>query len=160
MWGGPIRPAPFFFREISMSNPVFRFLLLFLGILSLSVAAQNPPSAPQSGDAVIRTTTHLVQVGVIVKDKNGKPVTGLTRKDFTIIDGGQEQKIQLFSVETNTPPAGKDAPKLPPGTLTNRPSGFPGVPRNLTVVLIDSYNTMPSDHVKAREAILTFLEQI
>jgi VWFA-related protein len=141
-----------------MCNPLSCFFFLLLGIPHFPATAQNPQTP--SGDAVIRTTTHLVQVGVIVKDKNGQPVTGLTRNDFTILDGGQEQKIQLFSIETNKAPAVKDAEKLPPGTLTNRPSGFSGVPRNVTVVLIDAYNTMPSDHAKAREAILAFLEQI
>jgi VWFA-related protein len=131
-------------------------LLLLLSILCLPLAGQNP----QGGDAVIRTTTRLVQVGVVVKDKSGQPVTGLKREDFAIFDGGQQQKIQLFSVETNAAPTGKSAPNLAPGTLTNRPTGFSGVPHNLTVVLIDSFNTTPTDHVKAREAIIRFLEQI
>jgi len=109
---------------------------------------------------VIRSTTRLVQVSVIAKDKNGLNVMGLTRNDFTVLDGGKEQKIQLFAVETNTPPSEKNAAKLPPGTLSNRPAGTSGVPRNLTVVLLDSYNTAVTDSVQARKAILRFLEQI
>jgi len=126
-------------------------LIVLLSILCLPLFGQ---------DEVIRSTTRLVQVGVVVKDKNGQPVTGLKRENFTIFDAGQEQKIQLFSIETNTAPSGKDASTLPAGTLTNRSSGFSGVPHNLTVVLIDTFNTLPTDHVKAREAIIRFLEQI
>src|SRR5947207_2361071 len=107
----------------------------------LLVAALSLPSLGQTtqGDAVIRVTTRLVQIGVVVKDKNG-PVAGLKREDFTITDGGKDQKIQMFSVETNQPPADKKAEKLPAGMLTNRPSGYAGVPRNLTAILIDAYN--------------------
>lgn len=48
------------------------------------MSGQNPQAQnPQGGDLVLRATTRLVQVSVIVKDKNG-PVTGLSRNDFTV----------------------------------------------------------------------------
>jgi VWFA-related protein len=146
-----------------MQNVFFRpgrwaGLLSLAATLVLPTFAQTPPS--QGGETIIRTTTRIVQVGVVVKDKDGRPVSGLSRKDFTITDGGKEQAIQLFSVETNQPPDLKKAVKLAPGTLSNRAAGFSGVPRNLTAILIDALNTKPSDWQYAFGNIVKFLSQM
>ncbi|MGA2982188.1 MAG: hypothetical protein ABSG32_00140 [Terriglobia bacterium] len=51
--------------------------------------AQNP--------AIRRATTRLVVVNVLVHDKNGEPVRGLARDDFTLLDGGKQEKIAARS---------------------------------------------------------------
>src|SRR6266849_1147893 len=75
----------------------------------LTAAAQGapatPPPAKQSTPSkqeqpALRVSTHLVQVNVIVEDKKGELVTGLTKNDFTVFDDGQQQTIGLFSVES------------------------------------------------------------
>ena len=67
--------------------------LLFL-TLSLLVA----PSAAtaQEVDDVVRTETSLVQLNVGVVDKQGRPITSLTRNDFVIYEDGVKQSIQHF----------------------------------------------------------------
>jgi hypothetical protein len=64
-------------------------------LVPTALASQNPPQAPQ-----IRVSTHLVQIGVIVRDNNG-PVANLTKDDFAVLDGGKPQKISVFSVESS-----------------------------------------------------------
>jgi hypothetical protein len=44
------------------------------------LASQNLPQAPP-----IRVSTHLVQIGIIVRDRAG-PVANLTKDDFTVFD--------------------------------------------------------------------------
>lgn len=39
---------------------------------------------------------HAVGLAPIVTDKNGRYVSGLTRKDFSVVDEGQEQRIDTF----------------------------------------------------------------
>ena len=46
-------------------------------------AVQTPQTAP-NGVVKFQANTQLVIETVTVKDKNGKPVEGLTAKDFTI----------------------------------------------------------------------------
>jgi len=41
----------------------------------------------------------LVVFNVSVLDKNGRPVTGLTEKDFRIYEDGREEKIKIFQPE-------------------------------------------------------------
>jgi Ca-activated chloride channel family protein len=50
----------------------------------------------QEVDDVIRTDTSLVQLNVGVVDKQGRPITSLTRNDFTIYEDGVKQAIQRF----------------------------------------------------------------
>ncbi|MGH9726959.1 MAG: hypothetical protein ACRD4V_00005, partial [Candidatus Acidiferrales bacterium] len=51
------------------------------------VSAQTVSNVPK-----IRVETHLVEVGVIVRDKNG-PVENLTKDGFVVRDQGKPQKI-------------------------------------------------------------------
>jgi len=46
--------------------------------------------------ATFRTTTQLVVETVAVKDKTGRPVTGLTAKDFVLTEDGVAQEIKFF----------------------------------------------------------------
>ena len=64
------------------------FLLLTIAITAAGAAAQND---------TIRVSTQLVQVNVVVRDKNG-PVQGLKASDFTVLDNKKTQKIELFSM--------------------------------------------------------------
>ena len=62
-------------------------------ILSLAVVAVAAAAAPQ----VFHTSTEHVSVDVIVTDKDGKPVTDLTKDDFVIATNGLTQKIADFT---------------------------------------------------------------
>jgi VWFA-related protein len=69
---------------------------LFVGPLVLlmvhgSVQAQAPSPAP-----VFETQLGVVSVDVVVLDKNGLPVPGLTEADFTINEDGARQQITSF----------------------------------------------------------------
>ncbi|MBI2086944.1 MAG: VWA domain-containing protein [Candidatus Zambryskibacteria bacterium] len=44
-----------------------------------------------------RAETELVEVNVLVTDKNGEVVRGLTKDDFTVLDEGKPQQISNFS---------------------------------------------------------------
>lgn len=44
-----------------------------------------------------RAGVDLVHFGVSVVDKQGKPVAGLTRDDFAVVEAGKKQSLQFFS---------------------------------------------------------------
>ena len=104
-------------------------------------------------------TTRLVQINVIVKDKHGNPITGLTKEDFVLLDNKHPQEIQLLSAETNLPGDQPSAP-LPPDTFTNRLSEHAGVPASVTVILLDALNTEFADQALTRKHVLKFLGQL
>src|SRR5215813_665595 len=69
------------------------YQILFFAVLA---AVTVLPVHAQETDDVIRTETSLVQLNVGVVDKQGRPITSLTRNDFAIYEDGVKQSIQLF----------------------------------------------------------------
>jgi hypothetical protein len=129
----------------------------------ISAQPQQPPAPPSaetsSNVSSIRVTTHLVEVNVIVNDKHGNPITGLTKDDFVLLDNKRPQEIQLLSAETNLR---RDQPQTPllPDTCTNRLSEHASVPTGVTVILLDAPNTEFADQALTRKQVLQFLEHL
>ena len=74
-----------------------RLMSAFL-LCSLATAPQQVGQNAQmtaTGQTTFRTTSQLVVETVVVKDKNGNPVEGLTEKDFLITEDGVPQSIQF-----------------------------------------------------------------
>src|SRR5688500_9921929 len=69
------------------------YQVLFVAVLS--VFAVDPIRAQQVDD-VIRTESSLVQLNIGVVDKQGRPITSLTQKDFVVYEDGVKQSIQHF----------------------------------------------------------------
>jgi len=75
-----------------------RAVLIFgLAITTASVAAAQQ---------TFRTAIDLVHFGVVVTDKQGSPITGLTADDFEIKEAGKPQTIKFFNAgdPENAPP--------------------------------------------------------
>jgi VWFA-related protein len=124
---------------------MWRHLLAFT---ALSGGWQSP--------TVIHSSVRLVQVNVVVHDKNG-PVANLTKDDFVLTERGKRLPISVFSVDSAG--AGtRGAEALPQNTFSNRPSGA-GTP-NITIVLFDGLNTKFEDQAFAKQEILKFLKTV
>ena len=67
----------------------FSILLLFL---LLSCAA----NFAQSGDDVIKIDSSIVRLNVGVADRQGRPITNLSRENFTLYEDGVKQDISRF----------------------------------------------------------------
>jgi VWFA-related protein len=132
-------------------------LLMAAGCLAL-LAQQAPPKPAPAG--VLRVETRLVLVDVVVTDKSGQPVRGLTKDDFTLLENGKSQRITAFSFEdaverTAARPA---IPPLPANLYTNRPEYR--LPRGpLTLLLLDALNTPVLDQEYARQQMLLYLKK-
>ncbi len=74
----------------------FLIILLFIGFNLPSVIAQgkNPPK--KDDDEVIKVDTELVDVPIVVTDKNGKPVLDLKQNNFTVYEDGKQQEVSDF----------------------------------------------------------------
>src|SRR5260370_30552741 len=76
-------------------------LLLWIAALPAvaQVIGQNVQATP-NGTYTLTAGTQLVIETVVVKDKKGNPIDGLTAKDFTITEDGATQSIQIFEHQT------------------------------------------------------------
>ena len=123
---------------------------------ALSVVAVAALAVAQSRDP-IRVATRLVQVHVIVQDKDRNPVRDLTRADFRLTEDGREQAIDFFDVESEAAIPASPTDPAQPNTFTNELAATSG---GVTVILIDRLNTSMVDQLAVRNQALTFLEQI
>lgn len=117
-----------------MSRLAFALALLLL--IPGAAAPENSPQTPQ-----IRVSTRLVEVGVIVRDKNG-PVESLTKNDFTVLDRGKPQQISIFSIDSASTTAQPQQQSLPQNTFSDLPQYGATAPRSVTVVLLDNLNSL------------------
>jgi hypothetical protein len=58
-------------------------------------ARPQPPPAPQTGTA-FPSSVDVVNVDVVVLDRQGNPIEGLTQADFTVQEDGRPQAISAF----------------------------------------------------------------
>ena len=69
---------------------------LFFGAFPGGVAPAQEPQPP-----TFKAGVDLVSVSVIVKNQKGRPVTGLSRKDFELFDAGRMRDIADFRAEAS-----------------------------------------------------------
>src|ERR1700689_1354852 len=94
----------------------FEILLLFCaGPFCPSQAVQAPPAgATASAIPTIRQTVNSVVVDVVVTNKDGQPIRGLSKEQFQILENGVAQQIDFFEEHQFDP---KPAPIVPPAPL-------------------------------------------
>ena len=116
---------------------VFRFALLAFVVL-LTVAVQAQPPAKPANQPVFRSGVELVQVEVVVTDRENRPVRGLTQSDFVVLDRKKPQQIAAFEEVHHDPP---DAPlPFPPDVKMDVSDNQFGPSERLIVMVIDDYN--------------------
>jgi VWFA-related protein len=159
-----------------MTQPQRRMVLAISGALVLSLFAvphsalaqasvQNPKgqnSSNQTG-AVIRSTSRLVLLDVVVTDKSGKPVPGLNKEDFTVFEDGQPQRISNFEtpemhLSENPPPDTSAANRNVPGQhLSAQQRADAALPES--IIVLDDRNTSSEDASFAWQELLKYLRK-
>jgi VWFA-related protein len=116
---------------------------------------------PRTGGdvTVIRTNVRRVVLDVVVTGKDGAPVRGLTKDDFTVIEDGRPQTLMSFDVHDFDATAGFVPPKVPPlgpNAYLDLPKGPEKGP--LYLILYDLVNIDPVDQTYARSQLRKFIE--
>jgi VWFA-related protein len=144
------------FRRIRYYWDVIRQSLGLLLIATLAIYGQAPDRP------VLRSTTRLVQIGVVVHKGDG-PATGLTKDDFQIFDNGKEQRVATFSGgEPSVISNGSTGSNGPTGAATPRvfSNRAERGAKGLTVVLLDALNTVPGEQQNAKTQVVRCLSQL
>src|SRR5687767_5667092 len=126
--GGRDRPAPDPEEAVVKRAARIRPVLVVVGLAAAAALA--------SAQQPIRVGVDLVNFSVIVTDRQGAPITGLTADDFEVLERGRPQRIKFF--------ASTDAAIAPPLHL-----GF----------LLDASGSMEKDIRDVRSAAIKFLNQ-
>lgn len=88
-------------------------------LLALLLAAEvaAPPAPPRVRVPRFQSDVAIVYVNVVVRDKNGAPVRGLTAADFTVLEDGTAQTVETFDLEEVPVEAAPAATDVAPSTL-------------------------------------------
>ena len=137
-----------------------------LSMVSWPLAGQPPavPTAPQSQPeitireekATFTSHVNLVMVPVVVRDKQGRAVEGLTKESFRLFDKGKLQEIDRFTVER---PGSVPAPVQPSAEqqkLASEAAAAPvrtaAMPQRFIGYLFDDIHVDAADLVRVRAA--------
>jgi len=147
-----------------MKRPFLIVLSIVLGAPLLAQTQKSPapsPSPSPSPTATFPSQVEVVNVDVVVADKKGNPITGLTKDDFTLLDEGQPQAITSFEAVTIPEPVAAGAspasPPAPPPVSSNHVDASNRNARTFSIVFDDIHLTAAQAH-RAKTAISAFLK--
>src|SRR5258706_13909135 len=102
--------------------------ILLLSTMCSNVLRAQEPTTPKPREPVetIRVRTAAVQTDVIVTDKTGKRIKGLTAADFAVLDEGKQQTIDYFAaIEGDRIPQGENRSASTRATAVSDPKEKP-----------------------------------
>ena len=114
-------------------------------------------TAPVTAET-LHTSTQLVIVDVVVEDRAGHPIHGLTRQNFVLTEQRKPQTIRNFeehSAASDKKP-GPPIPPMPPGIFTDYTPVAPD--STLNILLIDALNTPMKDQMFVRQQLLDYIK--
>ncbi len=143
---------------------------LMFCICKTCVFSLQQGSGPKEMDATVRTywphtqytfraDSNLVEVGVVVRDRRGRAIGGLSKDDFEIEDAGKKQAITAFSVETFTPVSAQVQPSIPRASNAAPEGTKSKVPLRHVALLFDDLSIPYSQQVLVKAAAGRFIKE-
>ena len=111
-----------------------RMAPLATAIAAAALLAAGSPATAQDGDLFFDTVdVNVVNIEVLVTDKAGVSVTGLSREEFTVYEDGEEVELSnFFEVVSGQAVANDAGPDTPPPV--------PDTQRLQLVIFVDNAN--------------------
>ena len=138
---------------------------LCLLLLATSLSAQTKPQKPDEGADVVKVNTELVQTDVMVFDKDGHFVDGLTADQFALKIDNKATPISFFERVAAGKTFARNAGS--PGSITAAP-GSSSITANATstiirgrtvIFFVDDLHLAPGSIVRTRQALLDFIDR-
>jgi len=137
-------------------------MIVTLATLSLAVTAFAQRLVQKPGaEQPVRISTDLVQLDVVVSDKNGHVVQGLKKDDFELYENGKKQFISFFeSVDAvegrHDGPLGGGRERLPQQQPSSQGPGLRDIHR-IFVFVVDDLEIRYSDLIYVRKMLSDFI---
>ncbi len=139
-------------------------IVAFCSCLSVQPARSQDKKQTKRADDndVIKVTSNLVSLDVIVKDKKGKAVTDLKAEDFTVYENGVAQKVEFF--DSTLSGSSNPAEAVKPGEAriaATQPTGRPpnGLPTNIVCLVLDGQSTELANLKRVRQGLIKYIRE-
>jgi len=128
---------------------------------SAAVPGASPDVADES--LVESIEVRVVGIDVVVRDRSGKQVTGLTRDDFALLVDGRKTEITNFYAlgDAGGPPPAATAATAGPASVPSPAADAGGVAKRERldlVIYVDNANLHPFDRNRILEQLRSFLQ--
>jgi VWFA-related protein len=131
---------------------------VFLAAIPVQSQDKKQSKTIADDDDVIKVTSNLVSLDVIVKDKKGKAITDLKPEDFTVSENGVPQKIEFFDA-TLTSGSEPGQPTNATGSPQPKPRITNGLPRNIIALVLDGQSTELANLKHVRDGITKYIRE-
>ncbi|MDA8017340.1 MAG: VWA domain-containing protein [Thermoanaerobaculia bacterium] len=148
-----------------MTPRTFRVAILTFWLIAAGTAsapAQDADPATTSAEEQMSEffeaiDVNIVNIEVFVTDKDGNPIAGLTKDDFTLLEDGDKQEISNFyageAVRATVDAQGQTLPLEGGQESAELPSEFSADRRLQLVLFIDNRNISPMSRNRVLEAV-------
>ena len=126
--------------------------IMLVGTVLGSAWSQEPKKTEEDA---IKISAQLVQVDVLVTDKNNRPVSGLKREDFELYDNDKPQSISFCSYEESKlrrVEEDTDAPRTLPRAIT------PDELKRVVAFVVDTLHISTENLYHTRRMLLNFID--
>jgi VWFA-related protein len=104
--------------------------------------------------------TEIVRIDVVVTDKRGLPVSGLTREDFTVLEDGRPQPLVQFEAFSRGLPVVEQEEPAAPAASPSAAAPEPEVRKGRYVVLaVDDLHIEATNLLRVKKALRRLVEE-
>ena len=135
-------------QAIAQCRHVGRTSFVVFSVILLCVLS-NGKTEPQASVPTFQTNTELVSVPIVVKDRHGNRVYGLTQNDFRIFEDGHEVRIRSFA-SVATQPRSATSARVPANLQVRFPQEMGPVP---IILFFDQLNTPANEQAGVRRRL-------
>jgi VWFA-related protein len=136
-----------------------RNLTVSLLCASTVVAQQSQNQLPKLSESI---DVRVINIDVVVTDRNGNPVTGLTKDDFELYENGQPKTISNFyEVRAAVkPPAATTAEAAPAPAPAAKPEPVAENARRRIILYIDNLTLAPFNRNRVFKEMKQFAKEV
>ncbi len=105
----------------------------------------------------------IINVDVVVTDRKGKPITGLTKDDFQLFENGTEKPISNFYEVTSPATPAKTAPSAAAPGVATAPTVSEPIPdnqRRRIIFYIDNLSLAPFNRNRVFKQMKQFIDEV
>ncbi|MEA2163878.1 MAG: hypothetical protein QOK37_2005 [Thermoanaerobaculia bacterium] len=155
-----------FVKRLRFTRATSAILIAAFTVGPLAAQQKSPQTPAEQPKLVENIDVHVIGVDVVVTDRKGNPITGLTKDDFRIFENGQEKSISNF-YEIDGKTAKPAIPVTVPGATPALPATAPAPReevneqlRRRIIFYIDNLSLAPFNRNRVFKQMKEFVQNV